>query len=70
MSDHSGQKTDTEHYVVVAAKIRERLAVNKQGSHKFRMENAVFWAVTQCGSCNNQRFGGVWRLHHQNDKNL
>jgi hypothetical protein len=28
---------DTEHYLVVA-KIRERLAVNKQGSHKFQME--------------------------------
>jgi hypothetical protein len=28
---------DTDHYLVVA-KIRERIAVNKQGSHKFRME--------------------------------
>jgi hypothetical protein len=28
---------DTDHYLVVA-KIRERLAVNKQGSHKFHME--------------------------------
>jgi hypothetical protein len=28
---------DTDHYLV-AAKIRERLAVNKQGSHKFHME--------------------------------
>jgi hypothetical protein len=28
---------DTDHYLVVA-KIRERLAVNKQGSHKFQME--------------------------------
>jgi hypothetical protein len=28
---------DTDHYLVVA-KIRERIAVNKQGSHKFHME--------------------------------
>jgi hypothetical protein len=28
---------DTDHYLVVA-KIRERIAVNKQGSHKFQME--------------------------------
>jgi hypothetical protein len=28
---------DTDHYLVVA-KVRERLAVNKQGSHKFHME--------------------------------
>jgi hypothetical protein len=28
---------DTDHYLVVA-KIRERLAVIKQGSHKFHME--------------------------------
>jgi hypothetical protein len=28
---------DTDHYPVVA-KIRERIAVNKQGSHKFHME--------------------------------
>jgi hypothetical protein len=28
---------ETDHYLVVA-KIRERIAVNKQGSHKFHME--------------------------------
>jgi hypothetical protein len=28
---------DTDHYLVVA-KIRERIAVNKQGSHKFHVE--------------------------------
>jgi hypothetical protein len=38
MSDHSGQQTcDTDHYLVVA-KIMERIAANKQGSHKFHME--------------------------------
>jgi hypothetical protein len=24
--------------------------------------NAVFWDVTSCGSCKNQRFGGMHRL--------
>jgi hypothetical protein len=27
--------------------------------------NAVFWDVTPCGSCNNRRFGGSYRVHHQ-----
>jgi hypothetical protein len=30
---------DTDHYLV-GAKIRERLAMNKQGSHKFQMERS------------------------------
>jgi hypothetical protein len=33
------------------------------------MKNAVFWNVTPCGSCKNRRFGGMYRLHHQGDKN-
>jgi hypothetical protein len=33
------------------------------------MNNAVFWDVTPCGSCNIRRFGGTYRLHHQRDKN-
>jgi hypothetical protein len=33
------------------------------------LKNAVFWDVTQCGSCKNQRFGGTYHLHHQGDKN-
>jgi hypothetical protein len=28
------------------------------------MKNGVFWVVTPCGSCKNQRFGGTWRLLH------
>jgi hypothetical protein len=32
------------------------------------MKSAVFWHVTQCGSCKNTRFGGAYRLHHQGDK--
>jgi uncharacterized metal-binding protein YceD (DUF177 family) len=38
MSDHSRPADcDTDHYLVVA-KIRERIAANKQASHKFQME--------------------------------
>jgi uncharacterized membrane protein YccC len=33
------------------------------------MKNAVFWNVMPRGSCNNRRFGGMYRLHHQGDKN-
>jgi hypothetical protein len=33
------------------------------------VKNAIFWDVTQCGSCKNRRFGGTYRLHHQGDKN-
>jgi hypothetical protein len=29
------------------------------------MKNAVFWDVTLCGSCKKRRFGGTYRLHHQ-----
>jgi hypothetical protein len=32
------------------------------------VKNAVFWDVTPCGSFNNQRFGGTYRLNHQHDK--
>jgi hypothetical protein len=33
------------------------------------MKNAVFWDVTPCGSCKNQRLRGLYRLHYQGDKN-
>jgi hypothetical protein len=33
------------------------------------LKNAVFLDVTPCGSCNNRRFEGTYRLHHQGDKN-
>jgi hypothetical protein len=29
----------------------------------------VFRDVLLCGSCKNRRFGGNYRLHHQDDKN-
>jgi hypothetical protein len=29
------------------------------------MRNTVFWDVTPCGSCNNRRIGGIYRLRHQ-----
>jgi hypothetical protein len=33
------------------------------------MKNAVFWDVTPCGSCKNLRFGVMYRLRYQGDKN-
>jgi hypothetical protein len=33
------------------------------------MKKGVFWDVTPFGSCKNRRFGGTWRLLHQDDKN-
>jgi hypothetical protein len=29
------------------------------------VNNAVFWDVTQCGSCESRRFGGKWNLYLQ-----
>jgi hypothetical protein len=37
MSDRSGEQTDTDHYLVVA-KVKERLAVSKQTTHRFHTE--------------------------------
>jgi hypothetical protein len=33
------------------------------------MSNAVFWDVTPCDSCKYRRFGGMYRLQYQSDKN-
>jgi hypothetical protein len=33
------------------------------------MKNAVIWNVTPCDSSKTRRFGGKYRLHHQNEKN-
>jgi hypothetical protein len=50
--------------------------IQKQGYARFEvltgviMKNGVFWDATSCGSCKNQRFGIIWRLLHQGDKNL
>jgi hypothetical protein len=33
------------------------------------MKHALFWVVTPYVSCKNRRFGGMYRLHHQGDKN-
>jgi hypothetical protein len=32
------------------------------------MKNTVFLDVTPCGSCNNRRFGGTYRLDHGGEK--
>jgi hypothetical protein len=31
------------------------------------MKNAVLWDVTLCGSCEDQRFGEMYSLHHRGD---
>jgi hypothetical protein len=33
------------------------------------MNSAIFWNVTTCDSCKNQRFGGKYSLHDRGDKN-
>jgi hypothetical protein len=33
------------------------------------MKNAVSWDVTPCGSYKNRRLEGIYRIHHQGDKN-
>jgi hypothetical protein len=33
------------------------------------VKNCIFLDVTPCGSCNSRRFGGMYRLHHQDGKN-
>jgi hypothetical protein len=33
------------------------------------MNNSIFWDATPCGCCKNRRFGGMYLLHHQSDKN-
>jgi hypothetical protein len=34
------------------------------------MRNVVFWDMKPCGTCKNRRFGGMYRLHRQDEKNL
>jgi hypothetical protein len=33
------------------------------------LKNVILWDVTLCGSRKNRRFGGIYRLHHRDDKN-
>jgi hypothetical protein len=33
------------------------------------MNNAVFWGVMPCGSCENRRLRGTYCLHYQGDEN-
>jgi hypothetical protein len=33
------------------------------------VKKAAFWDVTTCGYCKNRRFGGKFRLHHQDEQN-
>jgi hypothetical protein len=59
------------------AKVQEAILENRKTVSFVRIEffmavtmkNAIFWYDTPCGSCKNQFFGGMYRLHHQGDKN-
>jgi hypothetical protein len=33
------------------------------------LKNAFFWDMTPCGCCQNRRFGGMYHLHYQVEKN-
>jgi hypothetical protein len=33
------------------------------------LKTTIFWDMTLCGSCENRRFGGRCRLHHQGERN-
>jgi hypothetical protein len=33
------------------------------------IKNAVIWDVMLCGSCENRRFAGTYRLQHQGEEN-
>jgi hypothetical protein len=46
----------------------ETWSLTVREEHKLRVKNGVFWVVTPCGSCENRRFVGTWRLLHQGDK--
>jgi hypothetical protein len=35
---------------------------------KVTMKNSVFWDVTPCCSCKKRHFGGMYRLHLQEEK--
>jgi hypothetical protein len=37
--------------------------------NQVKMENAVFWDVTLCGSCKTRRFGGTYGIQHLDEKN-
>jgi hypothetical protein len=39
------------------------------GKSSRAVKNAVFWDDTPSDSCTNRHFGGIYRLHHQGDKN-
>jgi hypothetical protein len=62
---------DTDHYLVVA-KVRERLAVNKQRSQRFHMERFNFkklkqYMVKQCHAEVSNRFGALENLNAEVD---
>jgi hypothetical protein len=41
----------------------------KENLTNYLLNDAVFWDVTPCGSCKKRPFRGMYRLHHQGEKN-
>jgi hypothetical protein len=39
------------------------------GTDVVGLNNAVFWDMTPCASSKKRRFGGMYRLNHQSEKN-
>jgi hypothetical protein len=58
-----GRRANQVNYFVIS--FHERFEVSMMVS----MKNAILWDVTPFGTCKNRYFGGMYRLHHQDDKN-
>jgi hypothetical protein len=43
--------------------------INKEICTISVLKNAIFWDVMPYGSCKKKRFGGMYRLYHQSEKN-
>jgi hypothetical protein len=59
---------DTDHYLVVA-KARERLAVNKQKSHRFRMKRFILKKLNEVRGKENYRIEASYRFAALEDLN-
>jgi hypothetical protein len=47
----------------ICYEVKNNLTAHRR--NKCIIKNGVVWVVTPCGSCKNRRFGGTWRLRHQ-----
>jgi hypothetical protein len=63
------KKIETEKEVKARGRKSDEITKVQKCMKRYRKKNAVFWDVAPCGSCKYRRFGGMYRLHHQGDKN-